>query len=504
MREDIQKELKKLKKTVLTTNEKDSSRTVLRSFMDQHPVTSTARVRHQTAKSKPFMIRKRLMLPAAIIAALLLGGSVSYAAENTVPGDALYPIKISVNEEVRAALALSDQARADWEVTRAGRRLEEAERLATRNQLNTALREQIEQNFDKHAQRVAAKVQEIENSGDIRSAADLASNFESSLRAHEAILAYLASNDGNDVSAIASKVRTEATSLAHLREETETRFVGGDLAIAAAPEAAAPVAMMMVQTHTDTSAEKAAGTAKSAPQTPANPEVKQAAEGKVVAAQNKVKEVSALMDRLGGRIDSNIRDQAQTRLDTAHKLLDQARTNFEAGAYAEAFLGFQNTIRAAQEAQIMLHTQTTLQAEVHETERHYDEDDSDTEEGMGSDNESDDIKSSGGNDDDADEDTDSPHTGSQDNGVEIQNHFGNKIIYTTDMSADADRLRTDCEARGGTFNTCGSPCPEGALCVQVCAYTCENVSESNTETRTRTDSNSEVHGEAETRTDSRL
>ncbi len=57
--------------------------------------------------------------------------------------------------------------------------------------------------------------------------------------------------------------------------------------------------------------------------------------------------------------------------------------------------------------------------------------------------------------------------------------FENKVVY--DMGADISEeiLREDCSERGGEFNTCGSPCaPDSDACVQVCAYTCENLGES--------------------------
>lgn len=51
--------------------------------------------------------------------------------------------------------------------------------------------------------------------------------------------------------------------------------------------------------------------------------------------------------------------------------------------------------------------------------------------------------------------------------------FDGKVIYATDMNADEDTFRTDCEARGGTFDSCGSPCaPDAEICATVCAFTC--------------------------------
>ncbi|TVM35044.1 hypothetical protein [Oceanidesulfovibrio marinus] len=55
----------------------------------------------------------------------------------------------------------------------------------------------------------------------------------------------------------------------------------------------------------------------------------------------------------------------------------------------------------------------------------------------------------------------------------ITAEFPGKLVYTTERDVDVEALRKDCTLRGGYFNECGSPCEEGAICAQVCAYTCE-------------------------------
>ncbi len=55
----------------------------------------------------------------------------------------------------------------------------------------------------------------------------------------------------------------------------------------------------------------------------------------------------------------------------------------------------------------------------------------------------------------------------------IAAEFPSKLVYTTERDVDVAALREDCRLRNGHFNECGSPCDEGELCVQVCAYTCE-------------------------------
>ncbi|MBD3247887.1 hypothetical protein GF382_01195 [Candidatus Falkowbacteria bacterium] len=59
--------------------------------------------------------------------------------------------------------------------------------------------------------------------------------------------------------------------------------------------------------------------------------------------------------------------------------------------------------------------------------------------------------------------------------VAIDKRLENKLVYTTNIDDETKYLyREDCEQRGGTFNACGTVCPEdAAICAQVCAFTCQ-------------------------------
>jgi hypothetical protein len=75
-------------------------------------------------------------LPALAFAVLLLlgasGGGIAYAAESALPGDALYGVKIYVNEAIRGSFQLTPEDRASWAVRRFQRRLDELHRLEAR------------------------------------------------------------------------------------------------------------------------------------------------------------------------------------------------------------------------------------------------------------------------------------------------------------------------------------------------------------------------------------
>lgn len=63
------------------------------------------------------------------------GSTLTLAAEGSVPGNLLYPLKISISEPIRSVLARSPEDKAVWEVEQIERRLNEAVRLAAKNEL---------------------------------------------------------------------------------------------------------------------------------------------------------------------------------------------------------------------------------------------------------------------------------------------------------------------------------------------------------------------------------
>jgi hypothetical protein len=115
MRQDIQKMFKKIRNLTLTDEERASLRSEIKSYVQYHPVRNVEEVRHREQSpatgiplEAPYK-RKRLMFNVlvAIVIAVTAGGGVSYAAEGAVPGDARYPVKTQVNENVRGSLNFS-------------------------------------------------------------------------------------------------------------------------------------------------------------------------------------------------------------------------------------------------------------------------------------------------------------------------------------------------------------------------------------------------------------
>ncbi len=103
-----------------------------------------------------FMSYNLRMSLAGLLLFVLAGTGTVSAAQGALPGDILYPIKISVNEKVEVALAPTPAARAEVQVRLANRRVEEAQMLSSHGRLDKKTAETLTVDFDEHAAQAIA------------------------------------------------------------------------------------------------------------------------------------------------------------------------------------------------------------------------------------------------------------------------------------------------------------------------------------------------------------
>lgn len=122
-----------------------------------------------------------LKIFVSLVLTVMLGGGVSLAANHALPGDVLYPFKISVNERVEEVLTSTGDARIDGHVLAMERRLEEATALATKGRLDTQTQAQLIENFTLHARTVEGAIATLQTTGQTNKAAELATTFQATL-----------------------------------------------------------------------------------------------------------------------------------------------------------------------------------------------------------------------------------------------------------------------------------------------------------------------------------
>jgi hypothetical protein len=126
---------------------------------------------------------------ALALAVLVVGaGGTAYAAGGALPGDALYTVKVSVNEPVAGALAVTPAAKAAHQASIATERLAEAQALAEDGRLTASTSAALALAFGEHAQ-AAEDAADALAADDPAAAADISAGFSASVASRgEAIL----------------------------------------------------------------------------------------------------------------------------------------------------------------------------------------------------------------------------------------------------------------------------------------------------------------------------
>lgn len=301
----------------LSATERNQLRSTLQSYITNRPaVRNLAADRHilpiGSFRAASFLTSKGMLVSVVIMLLVVAGGGATFAAEQALPGDFLYPLKVNLTEELRGALNFSTEAQADWAIERLERRLIEAEQLNVAQRLDERAKDQIERRVSSQAQAVVTLAAQLKARGQTAAAAGLESGIEAALRGHaEAMLSIISNNVHAADIAVGVTERAQAT--AEDRIETEHELAGKVSA-----------------------------------------EVKAAAEGKMNAASHKLAEVERFVNSKKGSVSAEIFAAAQARLTAAQAIFTQGKVDFEAGAYGEAFVAFQQAIRSAQEANIII------------------------------------------------------------------------------------------------------------------------------------------------------
>jgi hypothetical protein len=176
----------KIKELKLSAEARVRMREELSSFADFHTVRIAEGTRsiEEIQRTSVFTLFKNShlrIMKATLLIALMVGmGGTSLAAQGTIPGDLLYPIKVHVNETVRTAFAFDANQKAKLQLALLDERLEEGKRLASlgelHGQVETDLLARIALQVDKTAS--AANAADAEVGAEVRVAiADELSSF---------------------------------------------------------------------------------------------------------------------------------------------------------------------------------------------------------------------------------------------------------------------------------------------------------------------------------------
>ncbi|MDB5265817.1 MAG: hypothetical protein JWM39_530 [Parcubacteria group bacterium] len=231
-------ELKMLRAVMLDERTKTRLRDELNAYVDLHAVSGPLPVRVAVRSPFSYMFSRAGASVLAFAVLLLVGGTgVSYAAEGTVPGNTLYPVKVAVIEPIQGALITTAKGQAAWHANLASRRLDEATTLAVANKLDPATQEYLQTKFNTEVDASNADANALAATGNDSAALDVRSDLEARITAHAEILAVITNHmDATASSTASTTFESTKTLLAAVQERrhqvTEARLALEDSTLA--------------------------------------------------------------------------------------------------------------------------------------------------------------------------------------------------------------------------------------------------------------------------------
>lgn len=227
----------------LSQTEKDTMRAALRAQMAAGAAPQPTATPGPVHSPYQWFFAPRMLAPVLMVAVVLVGAGTASAAQGALPGDLLYPVKISVNEQVEVALARTGAQRADVAVRHAERRVNEAQALAASGRLTAEVAEDLAARLESQADLAVALADSLERE-DPGSASEVKVRLFSSLAVNGAILATLG-GEGDTPSATQSNTLAVRV-IARAQGSDTVAFGSADASFAKAEPASADAAVSLM------------------------------------------------------------------------------------------------------------------------------------------------------------------------------------------------------------------------------------------------------------------
>ena len=197
MTDPLKKLAHDMKSVRLTEPEKTAMRGDLLHFMKENPATQQATRKVEDPSEDQgswmgsflmFLVPRPMPVLAAMMVIAVSGGGISFAAEGSLPGDLLYPVKVSVNEEITALFKVSQADKLQWEIKRSERRLAEADILKQRGTLNDSAMARLSEGIESHDASIERLENKLQMSGQDEVLLALQTEYEAKLNLYQNIL----------------------------------------------------------------------------------------------------------------------------------------------------------------------------------------------------------------------------------------------------------------------------------------------------------------------------
>jgi len=212
------------KKISLSEEKKGLIRSRIEEFILMSPVTSIP-----SPLKTPFYISKFSVLnfgkvvSFALIVLIAGGGTISYAAEDTLPGDVFYTVKVNFTEPIEETLAFSQEAKLGVKTKQVEKRLNEVQILLKKNDISPEKHKEAGARVEKNMAEISDSIDKLQEKGNVEAVLETTSKLQPVLKAHQEALKEVSDNSKQEN--LDSILTQEVETLTVTTVSTEGEFV---------------------------------------------------------------------------------------------------------------------------------------------------------------------------------------------------------------------------------------------------------------------------------------
>lgn len=180
----------------LSNEEKLSIKNAVISHVQNNPIIQKP-IKSPFRSFNLLTFRALYTIPVALFVFIMAGAGTSYVAQSSLPGDALYPVKLNVNENIESLIAVSPEAKAEIDLKQVSTRLDEAEALNVSGNLTEVKSQSLQANFSKKVESLNKNLDEVKRKGNSKKAEKVSESFEREIDEHFNTIITLANNASN-------------------------------------------------------------------------------------------------------------------------------------------------------------------------------------------------------------------------------------------------------------------------------------------------------------------
>lgn len=186
MSNHLKKLISEAKKINFPFEKKDLIRARIQDFINLTPVTKNLEPIKSTFYISKFAVLNISKVVSFSLIILLVGGStMSYASENSLPGDSLYTVKVNIKEPIETKLAFTPQTKLEVKTKQVEKRLSEAQTLIQRNDMSPEKHKEVEVRLEKKVEEISKTIDGLQEKGDVETILLTTSKLQPVLKAHK-------------------------------------------------------------------------------------------------------------------------------------------------------------------------------------------------------------------------------------------------------------------------------------------------------------------------------